>query len=121
MSRIPDESELVEGADAGLGNMAWLAEFELLVLAPLVMNPSRKFRISMVGRYNTAPVFFLEISKFSQTLKPRRFMRIVAESESGELLAAFHRHVGRLSLLHQRVVAALLLHPQPKLRVPEMV
>ena len=100
LSGIPNESQLVKSANALFGDVTRLPKLELPVLSALVVHPRRELGIIVIGRHDAAPVFFIEVRKLAQTLKPSRFMSIIAEFKAIEFFASLCCHVGRLSLFH---------------------
>jgi hypothetical protein len=60
-------------------------------------------------------MFLLVLFKLPPSLHPRGFMSIVAKAQIVELDASFGRHVRRLALLHEHVMAPLFLDPQSQL------
>lgn len=115
---LPRETKLFQLGNALLGNVTGLAFMESLELPALVVDPSAKLGVrSPLRGHHTVPVAFPVVGELAQAFQPRGFVRVPAESNVVQGLGAFLRHVRRLSLLHESVMASLLLDPQAELGV----
>ena len=118
LSRVPDKAEALEGSDTLVGDMARLLLHELFVLTALVVYPRTELGVlAVVSRDDTIPVPRLVFAQLAEPLAPDSLMGIPAKADTVEVLGPFFRHVRRFVLFHERVVTALLLHPQPKLGI----